>query len=100
LRLVGVKDDALQHISECRNLRILDLRQTEVTGSGLRKLVRLRELHTLGLDGKTVTDEGLLELSHLTTLEHLVLGQGADRKGLAQLWYDPEWKSRRSHVTS
>jgi hypothetical protein len=46
----------------------LDLNNTKVTDSGLRRLAHLTQLRQLGLQNTKVTDAGLKDLAHLTQL--------------------------------
>ena len=52
----------------------VNLNRTQVTDSGLKKLVGLKQLQTLQLGRTRVTDAGLKEMSALKQLQTLYLG--------------------------
>jgi len=52
-------------------MHMLELRQTEVTASGLKELAGLTSLQWLILERTAVTDEGLKELARLESLRRL-----------------------------
>jgi Leucine-rich repeat (LRR) protein len=69
----GVGDYAIRPLSNCRNLKYLDLRMTDLQGEGLTALSDLRELEVLRLSHNMIEDESLAALSGLTSLKRLEL---------------------------
>ena len=67
-------DECLAHVDHLKQLRVLRLNQTNVTGSGLRHIQSLRNLEGLTLSDTPLTDEGLVYLKGLSRLEWLRLG--------------------------
>lgn len=70
----GVGDGAMRVLARLPKLRILRLRLTKITDSGLAELAHCRSLTYLGLAGTRVSDAGLIHLSKLPRLENLGLG--------------------------
>lgn len=70
-RQAGLTDDALGHLSQLQNLRILSLGNNRFTDEGLKHLAGLKQLRELHLPGTNVTVEGLAVLADLPALEYL-----------------------------
>jgi hypothetical protein len=68
-----VKDTALIHVGEFKNLRSLNLDSTHVTDAGLGLLKQLKNLRVLSLEATDVSDAGLRHLKELPALESLEL---------------------------
>ncbi len=69
--------DLVEIVSEHGALRVLDLRQTEVTDRGLVHLSELAELEWLWLDPSQCTEIGLAHLEGLTNLRELIIDDEA-----------------------
>jgi internalin A len=79
-------DLELGHVGRLRQLRILDLRSSDVTDSGLEQLRGLKRLRHLYLDDTEITDAGLHHLEGLTNMEFLSLNRTQiDGSGLVSL---------------
>ena len=61
-KTLAVDDDALAMLYRFRELRSLDLRDTQITDGGVRHIVALRRLEQLDLRGTRITDDGLQKL--------------------------------------
>ena len=61
-KTLAVDDDALAMLYRFRELRSLDLRDTQVTDGGLRHIAALKRLEQLDIRGTRITDRGLQEL--------------------------------------
>ena len=70
LYLGNISDADLVHLKALSTLKWLDLRETNITDSGLASLVHLSKLEALQLYGTRVSDDGLV---HLGGLHHLTL---------------------------
>jgi hypothetical protein len=77
VRLAGTEASDLDLIAvgKLTDLRMLDLRDTRITGHGLRHLGRLRNLEVLILSGTAVSDPGLEHLAGMTGLKVLCLDE-------------------------
>lgn len=73
----AVTDAGIKHLAGFKNLRVLDLRSTQVTDDGLAHLAQARALETLILTYTRVRGPGLAHLSHLPKLA--VLGINPNR---------------------
>ncbi len=89
--MLNLTDAGLANLSNCLQLRDLNLANTQITGAGLAHLSRLAKLESLNLYNTSVGDEGLTHLKPLTSLKSLNLwkttntsGEVTD-KGLAHL---------------
>lgn len=69
----GVTDEFLAELAECKHLQILNLSQNEITGEGLKHLVRLEQLEDLDLAYTKVTDDDLGTLGEIASLRRLDL---------------------------
>jgi hypothetical protein len=58
-KTLAVDDDALAMLYRFRELRSLDLRDTQVTDGGLRHIAALKRLEQLDIRGTRITDHGL-----------------------------------------
>jgi hypothetical protein len=58
----AVDDDALAMLYRFRELRSLDLRDTQITDGGVRHLAALKRLEHLDIRGTRITEDGLQEL--------------------------------------
>ena len=74
LKIVIGVDAALAKIKECKALRTLELKWSDVTDAGLVHLKELKGLQTLCLSDTGVTDAGLAHLKELKGLQTLNLG--------------------------
>ena len=63
----------VEQLAQLKNLRSLDLEETETRDPALRHIGQLRNLTWLNLGGTPVTDNGLEHLSELTNLKFLEL---------------------------
>jgi hypothetical protein len=70
---VRVAGAGLRHIGELTHLRVLDLREAQVTDAGLERLERLTRLKWLLLSDNRITDAGLKHLQGLAQLRGLWL---------------------------
>jgi hypothetical protein len=61
-KTLAVDDDALAMLYRFRELRSLDLRDTQITDGGVRHIAALRRLEQLDIRGTRITDVGLQEL--------------------------------------
>jgi beta-lactamase regulating signal transducer with metallopeptidase domain/Leucine-rich repeat (LRR) protein len=78
-------DEVMPHVAHLTGLRILLLRQTDVTGEGLRYLDQLKSLEELYVPPRT-DDIGLTHVAKLTGLKRLYFGENSvTNKGLAKL---------------
>ncbi len=78
-------DAIMPHIAHLTGLKSLDLHTTEVTGSGLRHIVRMKALESLTLPRK-VNDGGMVYVAKLTGLKRLYFKENnVTNKGLAKL---------------
>jgi len=66
-----INDDALKHIGECRNLRILSITQTSITSKGVFHLSNLTKLNSLNLSqSPEISDWSFLQyFKSLTSLK-------------------------------
>lgn len=69
----GVGDYALTPLAQCRSLRYLDLRMTDLYGNGLEAISDLPKLEVLRLSHNMIEDDALAALSSLTSLKRLEL---------------------------
>lgn len=67
-----VPDDHFAYVASFPDIRVLQLRNTDVTDTGLAHVARLRQLRTLTLSGK-VSDGGLTHLKGLGKIESIDL---------------------------
>ena len=61
-KTLAVDDDALAVLYGFRELRSLDLRDTQITDAGVRHIAVLRRLEQLDIRGTRITDDGLQKL--------------------------------------
>jgi len=61
-KTLAVDDDALAMLSKFRELRSLDLRDTQITDGGVPHIAALRRLEQLDVRGTRITDDGLQQL--------------------------------------
>ena len=61
-KTIAVDDDALAILYRFRQLRSLNLRDTQVTDGGVRHIASLKRLEQLDIRGTRITDDGLQEL--------------------------------------
>ncbi len=73
LSYTNVDDDSLKHLSDLSVLRTLSLQKTRITDAGLAHLARLPALHTLDLRQTSVTPEGIEALADFPSLRRVVL---------------------------
>jgi hypothetical protein len=85
----GARDHHLKQLAVFKDLRSLDLSQSEVTDAGLKELAALTGLRTLRIEHTKVTNAGLKELAPLTELRKLSINAniawGVGVEGLAAL---------------
>jgi hypothetical protein len=60
--ILAVDDDALVILHAFRQLRSLDLRDTQITDGGVQRLAALKQLERLDIRGTQITDDGLQKL--------------------------------------
>jgi uncharacterized membrane protein len=70
-----ITDDAFFHLSQMPRLKELYLQQTQITGAGLVHLTNLKNLRLLDLSKSKVTDGQLLHVLALPTLEDLYINE-------------------------
>jgi hypothetical protein len=69
-----ISDAFLEHVlSRLQQLRLLELKYTKITDSGLRHLQGLKQLQTLDLSNTNISDAGLRHLTNLKQIEDLNL---------------------------
>lgn len=61
-KTLAVDDDALAMLYSFRELRSLNLRDTQITDGGVRHIMALKRLEQLDIRGTRITDNGLQEL--------------------------------------
>ena len=61
-KTLAVDNDALAVLYRFRELRSLDLRDTQITDAGVRHIAALKRLDHLDICGTRITDDGLQEL--------------------------------------
>ena len=66
-----VSDSQLKRLTGLRHLECLTLTRDPISDEGLQPLLALRKLRDLGLAGTLITDDGLALLSKIEDLEHL-----------------------------
>jgi len=79
-------DEGLRHLAQKRNLKILDVLRTPISGAGLIYLKELPELQELGLAGTDVDNDAvdkIVQLRHLTRLD--IRWTEIDENGVARL---------------
>ncbi|MHB8902160.1 MAG: hypothetical protein ACYC6Y_25665 [Thermoguttaceae bacterium] len=89
VRLIDARltDDFLARLGECRSLRVLNLSRSDVTGEGLKHLVRLGSLEDLDLSYTKVGDDDMATVGQMGSLRRLDLsrdrlsGRGLHRLG-------------------
>lgn len=64
-------DDDLTHLVEAPHVEYLDLRDTGITDSGIKKLHHLKKLYGINLAGTGITDDGLRDLQVMTQIRIL-----------------------------
>jgi len=69
----GVGDHALTPLAQCRSLRYLDLRMTDLYGNGLEAISELPKLEILRLSHNMIEDVDLRPLAKLKSLKRLEL---------------------------
>ena len=73
VELPNATDDDIELLANVEFIRVLILKNSQITDDGLRPLTRLQNLEHLLLDSPTVKQ--LSPLSQLTNLENLILGK-------------------------
>lgn len=75
VRLVdaGVTDDFLAELAELKELRILNLSQNEITGTGLEHLTQLKHIEDLDLGYTEIRDDDMAVLGKMVSLQRLDL---------------------------
>lgn len=66
-------DDDLRTIEKFRNLEVLNLNRTEISGTGLKGIAELPMLRSLSLSGTNVTMDGLRELATSGSLREVYI---------------------------
>ena len=61
----GIEDDDLTYLEEAPDAEYLDLRDTAITDTGLKKLQHLNKLEGINLAGTRITDDGLRILEEM-----------------------------------
>jgi hypothetical protein len=87
-------DAGLKELAKLKQLQMLDLHFTQVTGAGLKELAELQQLQTLQLVNNRVTDAGMKGLAELNQIQTLVLEDlGLKDAGLLELTapLEPQW---------
>lgn len=77
----NLSDAGLANLSNCLQLRDLNLSNTQITGAGLAHLSRLTNLESLNLYNTSVGDEGLAHLKPLSSLKSLNLWKTTNTTG-------------------
>lgn len=72
----AIDDEALLHLDELRELRVLKLSGTRVKGKGFAAVQNMSKLKCLNLSWTPVTDDGLKYVSGLSELEVLIIHKG------------------------
>jgi hypothetical protein len=67
----AITDKGIAHISDCKNLRRLDLRHSEITDASAAVIGQLSSLEYLNLVGTQISDMGLAQWKGLGALKHL-----------------------------
>lgn len=81
-----VSDEMLDHLAGLGDLMWLDLAETQVTDAGLVHVEGLTRLKSLDLTGTQITDPGLMHLTGLTELRKVgLLGTRVTRAGTDRL---------------
>jgi Leucine-rich repeat (LRR) protein len=78
-------DAAVRELGKLKQLRTLDLNNTNFGVDSARAFVGLDQLKTLRVYGTHVTDAGMVELAKLKQLEELAVGYRVGDKGLTAL---------------
>ncbi len=87
LRDTQISDSGLAQLRTITPLDTLCLQRTQVTDAGLMQLRGLNQLKELRLDETRVTDAGLLHLEGLTRLKSVsVIGTQVTDEGVQKLW--------------
>ena len=73
--LAGTKitDAVLKEVAKCKQLKLLNFNEGQITAEGLKEVAKLQKLETLGLSSTGVTDAGLKEVAKCTQLTFLNL---------------------------
>ena len=71
----NIGDEGLKHLKNFPKLESIPMGHTRVTDEGLKQLAELTQLQYVGLRGDDVTDAGLVHLKKLTNLTGLTLGE-------------------------
>jgi hypothetical protein len=69
--LIDSVDEAISHITECKNLVKLDLLRANMTDESLKKMARLNHLAELAFDSRKVSDDAINELMKMPSLNSL-----------------------------
>lgn len=69
-----ITDDHAMTIASMKRLRLLNLRSTQITASGIRNLARLN-LEQIDLGHCLIEDDAITELAKITSLQRIVLSQ-------------------------
>jgi hypothetical protein len=83
----GIPEETLKAITELKDLRVLYLGYSAITGDGLRTLGSLDKVEKLGIQGcSRVDDAALAELAKWKSLKYLDVQEApVTEKGLAEL---------------
>jgi hypothetical protein len=68
-----ITDAVLKDLADLKDLRSLNLLQTQVTAEGMKELKRFKQLRRINFCGTRVTDAGLRELKECCRLEAVYL---------------------------
>ncbi|KAA1261827.1 Leucine Rich repeats (2 copies) [Rubripirellula obstinata] len=82
-----VDDQTLDHLTNMKSLRELDLNDTSITDNGLMKLTELPSLRTLRLRATSITDQGFQEfLSQAQSLTQVDVRQTSVSEEVIERW--------------
>jgi len=82
-----ITDAGLPHLSNMKDLKILDLSRTKITDEGLKHLVVLEGVnHLLLCDCTQLTEAGLMEVAKMKGVLRLSLqGVGLDKQAISRI---------------
>jgi uncharacterized membrane protein len=86
LRDTKISDKGLAVISGCKNIKKLDLHNTQITSASAGLLGKLISLEYLNITGTLLDDNGLQQLNGLMKLKHLYVWNTAITKEVAKLF--------------
>ena len=102
LVLEGVKlnDDDLVHLTDFKELKYINLRNTPITDAGLVHIGNIKSLETLSFDRTKITDEGLMGLKDLPNLKRInVTGTLVTNTGLESFKQASASKSIEANIS-